>query len=760
MDDAEELRARIEAKVAARRSEVPPARRERTRRRARDDDSAPEDQDDQLPFEDLPVPRSLEPAGPWLAAEGDLGPDEDDEPGKAGETTGEPAGDADPEIGARTLQPIRPWLFQSQARPAQAPEAQAPTQEPSPAFDPGAPRELDPTRPWTRPRVAERERSFTAPANAASVLRPLAEEMAAAAQDAEPVARRGIFGRHREHVDVPAPIGATQPIADEVPPADEPLATGPVAAEPIAAVEHGSRRFRRRTQPAEPPVARHAVPPGQAAPSTIESIVLHEPEPADWVAELAAAGPLMHREQPPAEPEPVDEYDRTAEAAGAAPGDALGEAHTGRLRRTVGWLFEQAPQRDVVPTLLPPEEDTPQAVAEPPVAEPGPSADVARQLAALHDPGYDPLTEPGAHLPEEPPGVADATDEHLASAIQTASIGDLRPTLDWSQLRPSAPPPADTQPEQPEIPAVSVPADRADPTEQTEQTDPTESTGPEAEAADAPESVPTDQRPPAALPHRVRPRPRPYASAPVIQEPFQPKTGPAADPTSTAQTRGSWLSRDHAPADAAGTADDTSGPAEKLDRGGSEPTRRWVRTGVRLSVVLAIIAAAVIALRLFVVAPYYIPSASMEPTLHGCPGCNNDHVLVDKLSYRMHAIHRGDVVVFNRPRTWAVSEKVLIKRVVGLPGDTLSVRNGHLLVNGLVLNEPYVNPACPAMSSLGEAPQKPTTVIATIPPDTVFVMGDNRCDSTDSRAFGVVPASTVIGRAFLIIWPFGRLHFL
>jgi signal peptidase I len=165
-------------------------------------------------------------------------------------------------------------------------------------------------------------------------------------------------------------------------------------------------------------------------------------------------------------------------------------------------------------------------------------------------------------------------------------------------------------------------------------------------------------------------------------------------------------------------------------------------------------------LRAYVVSPYYIPSASMEPTLHGCSGCNNDHVLVDKLSYRMHDVHRGDVVVFHRPDTWQVPEKTLIKRVVGLPGDRLAVRDGKVYVNGLQLQESYLNADCPPMTSLSEDPGSPVRTYGPVPPGDLYVMGDNRCDSADSRAFGPVPTSDVIGRAFVIIWPLGRIHWL
>jgi signal peptidase I len=173
---------------------------------------------------------------------------------------------------------------------------------------------------------------------------------------------------------------------------------------------------------------------------------------------------------------------------------------------------------------------------------------------------------------------------------------------------------------------------------------------------------------------------------------------------------------------------------------------------LRFLLTLALIVVLALLLRTYVISPYYIPSASMEQTLHGCTGCNNDHVLVNKLSYHLHPIHRGDVVVFHRPASWDVSDKVLIKRVIGLPGDVLTDRNGVVYINGDQLAEPYIDPQC-----TGGTLDLPRTVV---PAGDLFVMGDDRCQSADSRSFGPVPKSTVIGRAFLIIWPLGRIHWL
>lgn len=182
---------------------------------------------------------------------------------------------------------------------------------------------------------------------------------------------------------------------------------------------------------------------------------------------------------------------------------------------------------------------------------------------------------------------------------------------------------------------------------------------------------------------------------------------------------------------------------------------KLARSVVEWSLVLAAALLVVLLLRTFLVQSFYIPSPSMEPTLK-----KNDRVLVNKLSYKLHAVHRGDVVVFSKPDcqqtpAWAScgatsADKDLIKRVIGLPGDTLSLRNGHVLVDGHRLKEPYTH---------GTQTYKicafPSTY--TIPAKQVFVMGDSRQNSTDSRCFGPIPDSKIVGRAFVRIWPPGRL---
>jgi len=141
----------------------------------------------------------------------------------------------------------------------------------------------------------------------------------------------------------------------------------------------------------------------------------------------------------------------------------------------------------------------------------------------------------------------------------------------------------------------------------------------------------------------------------------------------------------------------------------------------------------------FLIQAFFIPSASMFPTLQ-----IDDRVLVNKLSYDLHDVNRGDLVVFERPPgEGGGNVKDLIKRVVAIAGDAVESRDGKLVVNGAVLEEPYV---ADGAETSGVEPQ-------TVPEGHVFVMGDNREDSRDSRFFGPLPEDLIIGRAFVKVWP-------
>jgi len=149
-------------------------------------------------------------------------------------------------------------------------------------------------------------------------------------------------------------------------------------------------------------------------------------------------------------------------------------------------------------------------------------------------------------------------------------------------------------------------------------------------------------------------------------------------------------------------------------------------------------------IKTFLLQAFYIPSLSMAPTLRV-----NDRVLVNKLSYDVHDVHRGDVIVFQSPPEESSETKDLIKRVIGLPGETVESSDGHIVIDGRPLNEPYLH-------GVFTGPVEKTT----IPPDHYWVMGDNRTNSRDSRFFGAIPKSLIVGRAFVRVWPVTALDLL
>jgi signal peptidase I len=201
---------------------------------------------------------------------------------------------------------------------------------------------------------------------------------------------------------------------------------------------------------------------------------------------------------------------------------------------------------------------------------------------------------------------------------------------------------------------------------------------------------------------------------------------------------------------------------------------------VLIALVLALL------IKTFLIQAFYIPSASMENTLQGGPNGNDtkhhsyDRVLVNKLIYRIRDVHRGEIIVFKGPKSWqenpefishppsnpiarffhdigsaigvaAPSSKDFIKRVIGVGGDHVVCcdAQGRITVNGVALNEPYLYPGA-------KPSEQPFDV--TVQKGRLWVMGDNRAGSADSRAHmadnnGTVPQSDVIGRAFVVVWP-------
>lgn len=141
----------------------------------------------------------------------------------------------------------------------------------------------------------------------------------------------------------------------------------------------------------------------------------------------------------------------------------------------------------------------------------------------------------------------------------------------------------------------------------------------------------------------------------------------------------------------------------------------------------------------FTVQSYYVKGLDMQPELR-----QGTYVLVNKMAYYLHKPERGDVIVFHNPQNTGID---LIKRVIGLPGDTIIIDGTHVWVNSTLLNEPYIT-----------TPANPLGNKWTVPPGQYFVMGDNRPVSDDSRIWGSVPNDFIIGKAVLVYWPLGNNH--
>lgn len=172
------------------------------------------------------------------------------------------------------------------------------------------------------------------------------------------------------------------------------------------------------------------------------------------------------------------------------------------------------------------------------------------------------------------------------------------------------------------------------------------------------------------------------------------------------------------------------------ERKGGSPLEFLLITLISLVFVFGVV-------RPFVVEAFFIPSESMAPTLQ-----EGDRVLAAKFAYRFADPERGELVAFKDPEN---GDQVDIKRVVGLPKDTVAIRDGVLFVNGEPRREPYVNHRLTDANFFGPK---------TVPKGHVFVMGDNRSNSRDSRFFGPVPEEDLLGRVSLRFWPLDRAKLL
>lgn len=187
-------------------------------------------------------------------------------------------------------------------------------------------------------------------------------------------------------------------------------------------------------------------------------------------------------------------------------------------------------------------------------------------------------------------------------------------------------------------------------------------------------------------------------------------------------------------------------PFSRSSGAAAEPSTRHPLLGfvIELVQVIAISLAIIVPVRYFLIQPFYVKGASMEPNFY-----DHEYLIIDELSYRFHPPERGDIVVFRYPND---PKQFFIKRVIGLPGETVEVAEGAVKIynnthpNGIILNE----------DSYLDQDFTATNRTVTLKAHEYFVLGDNRIASMDSRYFGPVPDSLLIGRVWLRGWPFDR----
>lgn len=184
-------------------------------------------------------------------------------------------------------------------------------------------------------------------------------------------------------------------------------------------------------------------------------------------------------------------------------------------------------------------------------------------------------------------------------------------------------------------------------------------------------------------------------------------------------------------------------PAVKAGESTSETTssRPLYKRVAELVFMVALAFGLAMLIQAFLVKPYVVPTGSMIPTIQ-----LGDRVLCDRVSYRFHAPRPGEIIVFRNPMAGSIP---LVKRIIAVGGQTLEIKEGYVYIDGVRQEEPYI------------APERRGTYSSvrpcTVPEGMLWVMGDNRIESGDSRIFGPIPVSDVLGRAFFTYWPPSRI---
>jgi len=171
----------------------------------------------------------------------------------------------------------------------------------------------------------------------------------------------------------------------------------------------------------------------------------------------------------------------------------------------------------------------------------------------------------------------------------------------------------------------------------------------------------------------------------------------------------------------------------------AEPESTFKDFLIELLQVVIVALAIIIPIRYYFIKPFYVKGESMEPSFY-----DNEYLVIDEISYRFKDPARGEIIVFRYPRD---TKQFFIKRIIGLPGETVQVTGNKIFINGQELHEPYLDPS---VQTKGE-------IVITLQPDEYFVLGDNRNFSLDSRSFGPLNRSYVVGKTWIRGWPFDKI---
>lgn len=194
----------------------------------------------------------------------------------------------------------------------------------------------------------------------------------------------------------------------------------------------------------------------------------------------------------------------------------------------------------------------------------------------------------------------------------------------------------------------------------------------------------------------------------------------------------------------------SDGTAQPGGADGAGKKTDWKSEAIDWAKALAVAAVLVVVIRFFLFSPFIVEGPSMYPNFF-----TGERIIVNKILYDIREPKRGEVIVFHSP-----FDADYIKRVIALPGETVEVRGDTVLVNGKPIEEPYIQNEKDINAQAGTTYNNKDYEPATVPEGHVFVMGDNRPNSQDSRDIGFIPYDKIVGRADVVIWPLPEIRFI